>query len=441
MVNTLNTPPHIRVPVSADKQTSGATRKFWWRGVAELTATTCLVVFSLEGLFALGGIGEQEYLRPDPIIGACGIPDKTVTYRKEGFGRFRYNSFGMQDVERPLAKPASTTRVCILGDSMIEALQVDRSKNFCSLLEDRLNSSSTATEGKSNKKQFEVLNFGVSMTNLAQMYLRLKHRVVDFHPDIVVIPVRVDAALQLAPNAEGGFLCARPTFFADGKGHFIEDRTVQQLWLKSPEGKRMRATAWLREHSRIWGVISTGVEQAAGWVKEFKNGKIRWGAEVTEKKTAFASGNHAATSPTAVVNTPASTAGKTRGAGPVAPTAEVFEKPVVIDTRYYAGATRFEWKVADPLIREMKKLCDQKGCKMVLLRLPGGNDWRNDVETQLLSESANKYGIELLDATAPFHEQWLQGQQLFYATHFTPISHEILAEQLHQFFQQRGLDR
>jgi hypothetical protein len=140
-----------------------------------LTALIALavVIAAVEMIFAWAGIGESEYLHPDPLTGFDGIPNKSVTWRKEGFGRFRYNSIGMQDVEHALAKPANTQRVAFAGDSFVEALQVDRSLNFCSLLERKLN------ENASNKR-FEMLNFGVSNSNLGQMYVRLKHKILPF---------------------------------------------------------------------------------------------------------------------------------------------------------------------------------------------------------------------------------------------------------------------
>ncbi len=225
------------------------------RGFLTICAFSIAVIGALEGAFALGGIGEQEYLRPDKNIGFIGMERKHVTWRSEGFSRSSFNSFGMHDRERTLAKLPGVRRIAVLGDSFVEALQVDPSQNFCSMTENAL-------------AQHEVLNFGASAYNLGQSYLRLKNQASAFKPDIVILAIRPQAVFGLVPDVNGGFLAARPTFFLNSKSELAVDSALQEQWLKSRDGKRVRATSWLREHSRIWGVVSIAMQDLSKGLQE-----------------------------------------------------------------------------------------------------------------------------------------------------------------------------
>jgi hypothetical protein len=379
-----------------------------------LTALIALavVIAAVEMIFAWAGIGESEYLHPDPLTGFDGIPNKSVTWRKEGFGRFRYNSIGMQDVEHALAKPANTQRVAFAGDSFVEALQVDRSLNFCSLLERKLN------ENASNKR-FEMLNFGVSNSNLGQMYVRLKHKILPFEPDVVILGVRVDAAIHLAPVPDGSFLYAsRPTFSTDSNGNLIEDRTIQQSWLQSREGKRMKATEWLRENSRIWGTLGVGAEQFNAWWKEVRKGQAHWGAEVEEKHTAFTPANSS------------SKAGTTSASA-----ASAFEALIALKKAQDDATTKRLWPTADALIAAMNEECSARGCQLVLVRFCAAGNAKNEVETELLKQTAQRYQIPLFDTGPTFDEAFKTRTDLFYQGHFTPVGHRIFADAFYDFLK------
>jgi hypothetical protein len=79
-------------------------------------------------------------------------------------------------------KPPGTLRVVVLGDSMIEALQVDLEKTFTALLERQLNAC-----GAFGGKKVEVLNLGVSSYGTAQQLLTYRHFGSKYSPDLVLI--------------------------------------------------------------------------------------------------------------------------------------------------------------------------------------------------------------------------------------------------------------
>ncbi|MDP3937338.1 MAG: hypothetical protein Q8R92_04285, partial [Deltaproteobacteria bacterium] len=92
------------------------------------------------------------------------------------------NSDGLRDVERPRVKPPGVTRVLVLGDSMIEGLQVELEETMPKQLEMRL---SNAFPGKS----FDVINAGVSGSTgpMASLYLERDGAALD--PDLIVVTI------------------------------------------------------------------------------------------------------------------------------------------------------------------------------------------------------------------------------------------------------------
>jgi hypothetical protein len=350
--------------------------------VARSIGATALVLLGLEGALALAGIGEQEYLQPDPLLGYTGMANRDLTWRQEGFGRIHFNSFGMPDIDHPLAKPPGTVRIAVLGDSFVEALQVNRENNFCGVLERNLN------DAKLGKK-FEVLNFGASAYNLGQMYLRQKQQASQFQPDIVIVAYRHDGVFSLVPDPKsGGMLSARPAFYLQN-GKLEMTNALQTQWQHSPDGKRFRLTSWLREHSHIYGVIGTLLQDLQTQLPHaFKfNANAASDADVEAPHAAKASDS---------------------------------EK---------AKATAYYWPLADALISAMKSDCDRIGSKLIVLRLPRSEMSRNDFESALLKETAQRCHIPVIETDSDY-EDAPSRHLLFYSNHFSPAGHKLMADKL-----------
>ena len=120
-----------------------------------------------------------------------------------------------------LQKPLSTTRIAVLGDSFVEALQVPDDHTATRLLERDL---AARFPGRS----FETMNFGVSNYSFGQ-YLRVYDTYVrQFKPDYVVA---LTAYLNFNRTSQPGLSSAlqpfyaldiRPSFAIDGGGALIE---------------------------------------------------------------------------------------------------------------------------------------------------------------------------------------------------------------------------
>lgn len=152
------------------------------------------LALSLCVLAALVGVLEAT-LRMTHWLGArvsWSRPDETIGWRFLGNTDFWYdsrenehpvtgrtNSGGWNDREWPLQKPQHAVRVAVLGDSYVEALQVERERNFLSLATELLD--------RDGKGRYELMNFGRSGFTQTEQWLVLTREVVAFAPDIVAL--------------------------------------------------------------------------------------------------------------------------------------------------------------------------------------------------------------------------------------------------------------
>ncbi len=91
----------------------------------------------------------------------------------------RINSKGLRDVEHTYEKPRGVFRILILGDSYMEALQVELEETFARLLEERLNQQTTT--------RVEVINSGVSSYGTDNELLYFRHEGYKYQPDLVLL--------------------------------------------------------------------------------------------------------------------------------------------------------------------------------------------------------------------------------------------------------------
>jgi hypothetical protein len=386
-MQTLNAPVKER-HAPADRKTG-----WLWKSVAQCLLLIPLLLLGLEFVFYIAGIGEQEFLRRDAVHGFLPMEGKSVTWRKEGFSRAKFNSLGMRDYERSISKPPGMIRVAVIGDSYVEALQVDTDKTFCAELEREL-------KQRFPQNSFEVLNFGVSAHNLGQMMLRLENLALKFEPDVVLLAVRHHTCRQLPQNPGGGFIWARPSFLLDSDGQLTTDYAIQEKYARSSAGKREKWTGWLREHSRVWGVSSICVEQILKWWNKLKEPEVKAVQEVS-KKTAFDRTTKVA-------------------------------HPVVINNSENERCARSIWPVADAIIARMHADCVSKNIKFGIVRLGGTRGDNNYVESELLAQTARRLNIPYCDTTPVLNQEYQNGRgdEIWYEGHFAPFGHKLIAKEI-----------
>lgn len=91
----------------------------------------------------------------------------------------RINQYGWRDRDWSIAKPPQTVRIAVLGDSFVEAIQVEQEQTFWALAEAELNRRSPV--------RFELMNFGRSGFTTTEQLLVLEREVVRFSPDMVIV--------------------------------------------------------------------------------------------------------------------------------------------------------------------------------------------------------------------------------------------------------------
>lgn len=138
------------------------------------------VVFS-ETALRVFGFSHPTFVMTDPVTGVAHIPGEEGLQTAEGRAYVRINSAGFRDVERTLTKPASTFRIAVIGDSYVEAFQVERPDSVCLVIERALRGRFGADMA------VEVLNFGVSGYGTGQEYLLVRDRVMAYAPNLVLL--------------------------------------------------------------------------------------------------------------------------------------------------------------------------------------------------------------------------------------------------------------
>ncbi|MEX0727901.1 MAG: SGNH/GDSL hydrolase family protein [Planctomycetaceae bacterium] len=158
-----------------------AKRRWRWRFVL-LFAGCAFGVLCAEILLRSIGVSYPLPYRPDDDCGTVLAPRFAGRFTQEGRAYVTTNSHGLRDREYAVPKSDGTFRIVVLGDSYAEALQVDASETFWSVIERHL-SESPHLKGKN----IEVINFGVSGYGTAQELQMFRSRARRFEPDLVLL--------------------------------------------------------------------------------------------------------------------------------------------------------------------------------------------------------------------------------------------------------------
>ena len=116
---------------------------------------------------------------------------------KPGFskGAVQINSHGFRDREFERLKPAGTTRIVVLGDSVVWGHGIILADTFAKQLENLLND---RLKGK-----YEVINFGVSGYSLQQEVEQYIERASKYDPDIAILGLCINDSIY--SSVEGDF--------------------------------------------------------------------------------------------------------------------------------------------------------------------------------------------------------------------------------------------
>jgi lysophospholipase L1-like esterase len=188
-----------------------------------------------------------QFFEPDPVIGIRHVPGRRGYWRAPGVETpITINSHGFRDRERTEQKPAGTTRVIVLGDSMTEALQVAQPSTFVSLLERDLNGAGHAVE---------ALNLGVSALGTAQEYKVFEQYGTRYAPDVVLLVFYTGNDVRNNSQAlDRDSALTYPLVTEDG--HLIRSQDGQSTWSRPMPPSTVRQ--FLREHFQLYRVLQEG---------------------------------------------------------------------------------------------------------------------------------------------------------------------------------------
>jgi hypothetical protein len=297
-----------------------SSHRSWWLIISETIVYLAVFAALLETYFYIAGIGQQEFLQPDPELGLKHIPNKLVTWRMEGYSSEKINSDGLRDTEHSLQKPAGVYRIALLGDSATEGLQVALKDTYGKVLERMLNSqvtnlarrtswerrppaeiagacnaplqlptsaspkqgcsatpwerrlpagikgahgapaTSDISAGRSGAEQaiqrFEVINFGCSSYSTGQQLLQYRQQVLKYQPDAIVLLYNRGDSLENVIKPGANLSSLEP------RPYFYLDNSgalhLEKSILQSNQDKLHSNPVldFFRSNSRIYGVFT-----------------------------------------------------------------------------------------------------------------------------------------------------------------------------------------
>lgn len=365
-------------------------------------------VLRVFGPIVPGNYDTGPYVRRHPTLGHFHTPSFGGWIKTPQFiVRIDTNPMGLRDPRQSYAKPPGTFRVLALGDSYVEAAQVQADQMVTTQLERLL--------GASTSRPVEVVNAGVFGYGTGQELLLLEQEGVKYAPDLVVLffchcndVANNDYRLELI---DGDLSTALKPYFdleADGSLRLIPP---------PPPSPRTNLRMILRDHSMLYNLIETGVV---------------YKLELQNPREAF----------NAV-------------GGLVDPTQGKYEYEP-------GGEWERAWAITDRLIERVRDRAAEIGAPLVIVGIPEWRMlepayWRRDRNKRLvdsgrggpdalsrrLDATARRLGVPHLDLQPAFQPRVdADGLFAYYFEadyHWTPAGHRVAADAVADFLQRSDL--
>jgi hypothetical protein len=280
------------------------------------------------------GIEYPNFYDFDPHLGHALRPGTQGYWLKEGKGYVSINRDGLRDREHDIKKPSNTLRIAVLGDSYAEAMHVNREDAFWAIMEKQL-------QGCKNlqRRNIEVINFGISGFGSTQELLMLRHKVWKYSPDIVLL-----AFCTGNDVSDNSFALKQrysdPYFILENDELILHDQSSRKRWEEKVANNHFTRPIyqWLIQF-RVMQVVERGKEVIRDW----------W----SRKKAVARSDASGFNLEPGILN-------------PVyhEPTDEVWKEA---------------WKVTEGVLLKMRDEVDRKGARFVVVVLSNSNQVHPDV--------------------------------------------------------------
>jgi hypothetical protein len=191
-------------------------------------------------------------------------PDRTIVYRFTPGSAYwfqgendhsitgRINHLGWRDRERSTGKPPGTYRIAVIGDSFVEAFQVEQDSTFLSIAERNLNGPARASA-----RRVELMNFGRSGMSQSEELIVFERDVLPCRPDMVLLlftPQNDIADIKPATAAD----TSRPFFYVMANDSlrldtsFTSTRSFRMRELINPLKQRSALISLIAERYNLW---------------------------------------------------------------------------------------------------------------------------------------------------------------------------------------------
>ena len=188
----------------------------------------------------------RSWTEPDPEIGWRFEPGREYWFFKENDHAItgRINGLGWRDRERERTKRADI-RVAVIGDSYVEAFQVELDSTFVSIAE-RVANARVARE----KLRYEFMSFGRSGMGSVEESIVLRRDVLVCAPDVVVLVFTPGNDVAEINPATTSVL--RPFYRVNERDSLVLDSSF-----RNTKGYRVRAlTNPLKQHSALVSLVA-----------------------------------------------------------------------------------------------------------------------------------------------------------------------------------------
>lgn len=426
-----------------------------------------IFIFATECILNLAGLGEEEIFKLDPDLGTRHMTNKKVTWRKEGYACSYLNHLGMREKDATQPKAKGVYRIALLGDSQVESIQVRLEQSFGQILQKKLS--------QSLGRPVEILNFGVSGYSTVQEYLLMKTEVMRWAPDMVIVGYDGRDIFENWATPDQMLSNVRPMALKLPGQALVIDKTSVTSWRKSMRGRYMCQAEWLRQNSRIWGLVCQAETELG-----FHNPVYKWivnyftdpGKSARQLQKDLSSGLLLAECQKAVSKQlsdlikidqsssfnvqyyiddkkPQEKLGGLPGSSkdPLAAGQKLQNKtkPVPVVTQSSRVFLKLLSETLEALFADMQQIAKAHDAKLVIVGLPSratlaalpsmsgfeqGLDHKG--ELTLVENQAKKLGLPYIDAQAAA-EKYSEKDQLalFYSAHLTPKGQQYLADQLY----------
>jgi hypothetical protein len=378
-----------------------------------------IIVGAMEAALSITKVNIPSTLRFVPNKGVTYEPHAYYRHTKEGFSEGYFNSHGFRDYERTYEKPPGVLRILVLGDSYIEALQVQLDESFPALLEKTLNAHASTT-------RFEVLALGQSGFGTADEYLRYLNFGIMYDPDLVILALFTGNDFRNNSkflNRESvGFYYA-----FDHNHNLVLNRSLVDAYENSLTYPK-RLFEKLKAKSHLLSLISERV--------------YLFRRQLLETRLAEAYGD------------------KESVRDDKEKALELFS-----DVNIYRRDLAPSWKeaveITKGIILKFKRSVEEHGGQFLLLGLSNaeqvhsevGKDWQNqykidfdyDKPDRILEEFAGEHGVLFLKLMPAFRDyhlrtgQYLHGFGLSHAGHWNQAGHRLAAEVTFQFLKDQRM--